>query len=169
MWDKIMKKRIGIILSSIILSVPRPSPGGASDNSPAIHCWVRSRLSLTPRFSWVLAESGMPSTVSTVSLLAPVSQRDYDIQPRVGRGAAFISVVQFLGAPRLPWVSSQGDPATLKGLRPLAEFSTQFHNVQLFTLRICSLETDPRGPFQRLGIDAFKGVGGKIPHPRIGV
>jgi len=40
MWDKIMKNGIGIILSSIILSVPHDSPGGATKNSPVIDRWV---------------------------------------------------------------------------------------------------------------------------------
>jgi len=47
MWDKIMKKEIGIILSSIILSVSRQSPGGATDNSPVIHRWVRGFPSIS--------------------------------------------------------------------------------------------------------------------------
>src|SRR4051812_14699491 len=94
--------------------ISSPSPGGVPENSPAIYCWVpipfiypspegtaefpppkTSRhvakfppLSLTPSLSWVLAEPGTASTVSTVSPqpdAASLSQRDPIIQPRVDR------------------------------------------------------------------------------------
>src|SRR5260221_652226 len=107
-------------------------------------------LSLTPCFSWVLAGPEKTSTVSTVYLPAPLSQRDYVTQPRVGRRAAIIPVVQFL-ARRLPWVCGPEDPPTLKGLRLFSGFS-------LFNLV---------HPFPRLGIDCTKSVGCAAPDAQI--
>src|SRR5260221_13763 len=127
-------------------------------------------LSLTPCFSWVLAGPGMPSTVSTVSLRASLSQRDYVTQPRVATKELFgkrtiVHVVLFS-----PCVPSIQTPSTLKGLRlsrdtaPSREF---LHSLPLFHFGSLSLATTFLG--QCAPVDFCECIGGPLSDQRVRV